>query len=130
MATPTPPPVNIAPGQQPTQEQIQQIQQHFRDEAQRMGISYEEYIEKVKEQAMAQQKAQMEAQQQQQQQQQQEPIQPGPPKPEALAVAKFLRAQDLKPRTCIFQEKRKELFRGTLQSIPLCISVTRNLLTF
>jgi translocation protein SEC62 len=113
MAMPTPPPVHLAPGQQPTQEQIQQIQAHFRTEAERMGISYEEYIEKVKEQAMAQQKAQMEAQQQQQQQQQhQEPIQPGPPKPEAIAVAKFLLSQELKPRTCIFQEKRKDMFRG------------------
>jgi translocation protein SEC62 len=113
MAMPSPPPVHLTPGEQPTQEQIQQIQSHFRMEAEKMGISYEQYIEKVKEQAMAQQKAQMEAQQQQQQQQQQqEPIQPGPPKPEALAVARFLRAQDLKPRTCIFQEKRKDMFRG------------------
>lgn len=44
---------------------------------------------------------------------QQVPITPGPPKPEALAVAKFLRAQDLKSRPCIFQEKRKDLFKGT-----------------
>jgi translocation protein SEC62 len=113
MATPTPPPVQLIPGQQPTPEQLQQIQAHFRKEAEQMGLSYEEYIEKVKEQAAIQQRAQMEAQQQEQQHQ--EPIQPGPPKPEALAVAKFLKAQDLKPRTCIFQEKRNEMFRGTFR---------------
>jgi translocation protein SEC62 len=109
MAEPTPPPVQLVPGQPPTQEQIQQIQAHFRKEAAQMGLPYEEYIERVKAQAAAQQKAHMEAQQQQQQQ---EPIQPGPPKPEALAVANWLKKQDLKPRTCIFQEKRKEMFRG------------------
>jgi translocation protein SEC62 len=114
MAEPTPPPVQLVPGQPPTQEQIQQIQAHFRMEAEKMGIPYEEYIERVKAQAAAQQRAQMEAQQQQQQQQQQEPIQPGPPKPEALAVANWLKGQDLKPRTCIFQEKRKEMFRGNM----------------
>jgi translocation protein SEC62 len=113
MAEPTPPPVHLVPGQQPTPEQIQQIQSHFRNEAEKMGISYEEYIEGVKAQAAAQQaQMQAQAQQQQAQQQHQEPIQPGPPKPEALAVANFLRTQDLKPRTCLFQEKRKELFRG------------------
>jgi len=111
---PTPPPINLVPGQQPTPEQIQQIQAHFRADAERMGLSYEEYIERLKAQAAAQHKAQMEAQAQQQSGGggQQEPIQPGPPKPEALAVAKFLMSQDLKTRTCIFNEKRKELFRG------------------
>jgi len=43
---------------------------------------------------------------------QQVPIQPGPPKPEAIELAKFLRSQDLKSRACIFQEKRKDLFKG------------------
>jgi translocation protein SEC62 len=59
-------------------------------------------------------------QQQQQQQMQQNgtatgqqvPIQPGPPRPEAIELAKFLRNQDLKSRPCIFQEKRKDLFKG------------------
>ena len=111
---PTPPPVQLVPNQQPTAEQIQQIQNHFRADAERMGISYEEYIERLKAQAAAQHQAQMEAQARQQnaQQSQQEPIQPGPPKPEAVAVANFLKAQDLKMRTCIFQEKRKDMFRG------------------
>lgn len=33
-------------------------------------------------------------------------------KPEALAVAKFLRSQDLKLRTCIFEGQRKDMFKG------------------
>jgi len=62
-----------------------------------------------------QMQAQMQAQMQQQQQArqgQQVPIQPGPPKPEALAVATFLKSQNLKSRPAIFQEKRKEMFKG------------------
>lgn len=126
MQEPTPPPVQLVPGQPPTQEQIAEIQAHFRKEAAEFGISYEAYIELVKAQAAKQQQAMMEAQQQQQQQQQ-EPIQPGPPKPEALAVANWLRKQELKPRTCIFQEKRKEMFRGEsirafLEAISLIMS--------
>ncbi|KAK5142424.1 hypothetical protein LTR04_002245, partial [Oleoguttula sp. CCFEE 6159] len=61
--------------------------------------------------AQAQAQAQAQQQAQQQQQQQQVPINPGPPKPEAIAVANFLRGQDLKNRTCIFQEKRKDMFK-------------------
>lgn len=33
-------------------------------------------------------------------------------KPDALAVAKFLRSQDLKCRTCIFDGQRKDMFKG------------------
>lgn len=32
--------------------------------------------------------------------------------PAALAVAKFLRSQDLKTRTCIFNGQRKDMFKG------------------
>lgn len=39
-------------------------------------------------------------------------IHPGPPKPEALAVAQFLRSQDLKTRTSILNGERKDMFRG------------------
>ncbi|ERS96793.1 translocation protein SEC62 [Sporothrix schenckii 1099-18] len=49
--------------------------------------------------------------QQQQQQQQPQPIQPGPPNPVAIALANFLRSQDLKPRTVILNGERKEMFR-------------------
>jgi translocation protein SEC62 len=85
-------------------------------DARRLGLSMDAYTAKLKELAMRQQQQmQMQAQAQVQQQQvaqgQQEPLQPGPPKPEALAVANFLRSQDLKTRTCIFNEKRKDMFR-------------------
>jgi translocation protein SEC62 len=43
-------------------------------------------------------------------------------KPEALAVAKFLRAQNLKTRTCIFNGQRKDMFKGTF---PLFINHSR-----
>jgi translocation protein SEC62 len=39
-------------------------------------------------------------------------------KPEALAVAKFLRSQDLKTRTCIFNGERKDMFKGRTSITP------------
>lgn len=107
-------PINIQGpnGEQPTPEQIRQIQRQLQDEAEKHGISVQEYVQRLREQAMAQQQAQMRAQQEAQQQQQQQPIQPGPPKPEALAVANWLKSQDLKPRTVVHDEKRKDMFRG------------------
>ncbi|KAH8804832.1 putative translocation protein sec62 [Xylogone sp. PMI_703] len=69
-----------------------------------------QFVEKLKAQAIAQQRAQMAAQQQAQGQQQQ-PITPGPPNPAAIAVANFLKNQDLKPRTCILNGQRKDMFR-------------------
>ncbi|KAK3670396.1 Translocation protein S62 [Recurvomyces mirabilis] len=133
MAQPGPPPTQqggpppgmpqfqLQPGQQPTPEQIRAMQQQIAAEAQKAGLSIPEYIERVKQQAMRNQQMQMQVQQQQQMQQQQQgggerpgqqvPIAPGPPKPEALAMAAFLRNQDLKMRTCIFQEKRKDMFK-------------------
>lgn len=41
-----------------------------------------------------------------------QPIQPGPPNPVAIALANFLRSQQLKPRTCIMNGDRKDMFRG------------------
>jgi hypothetical protein len=108
-------PINIQGpnGQQPTPEQIRQIQMQLTAEAEKLGISVQEYVQRLREQAMAQQQAQMRAQQEaQQQQQQQQPIQPGPPKPEAIAVANWLKTQELKPRTVVHDEKRKDMFRG------------------
>lgn len=109
------------PGQPaPTPEQIRQMQAQIEGEAQKAGLTVPQYIERMKaqmmQQAQMQQQQQRAAQAQQQQQQgaqpgQQVPIAPGPPKPEAIAVANFLRNQDLKMRTCIFQEKRKDMFK-------------------
>lgn len=112
----------MQPGQQPSQEQIRQMQAQLAAEAQKAGLTVPQYVERLKAQAMQQHQMRQQQQQQQgavQQQAQQQgaqpgqqvPIQPGPPKPEALAVAKFLQSQDLKTRTCIFQEKRKEMFK-------------------
>jgi len=100
------------------------MQQQIAAEAQKAGLSVQQYVERVKQQAMRQHQMRMQMQQQQQQQQaaqsqgaqgaqpgQQVPIAPGPPKPEAIAVANFLRGQNMKMRTCIFQEKRKDMFK-------------------
>lgn len=101
------------PGQQPSPEQIRAMQAQIAAEAEKAGLSVPEYVERVKAQAIQQQ--QMRAQQQQMQQGaqpgKQVPIAPGPPKPEGIAVAKFLRSQDLKFRTCIFNDQRKDMFK-------------------
>lgn len=99
------------------------MQRQLAIEAQKNGMTVPQYVEQLKAQAMRQhmmqqqqmrqqQMQQQQMQQQQQQQQQQQPITPGPPKPEAIAVANFLQSQDLKVRTCVFQEKRKDMFKG------------------
>ncbi|RDW92173.1 hypothetical protein BP5796_01567 [Coleophoma crateriformis] len=112
-----PPPMQLRPGQQPTPEQIAAMQRQLALEAQKHGMTVPEYVAKLKEQALAQQQAQMAAQQQaaaqqqQQQQQQQQPINPGPPNPAGIAVANFLRNQDLKMRTCILNGQRKDMFK-------------------
>ncbi|KAK3067081.1 Translocation protein S62 [Teratosphaeriaceae sp. CCFEE 6253] len=127
MAQPPPPGPfpPLQPGQQPSPEQIRQMQQQIAAEAQKAGLTVPQYVERLKAQAQQnhqrmqmmqqQQRAQQQAQGQQQQggaqPGQQVPIAPGPPKPEALAVANFLRGQNLKLRTCIFQEKRKDMFK-------------------
>lgn len=110
----------LQPGQQPSPEQMRQL---LEVEAQKAGMTVPQYVERLKAQAMQARQAQMaQAQAQQGQQppqgpqgaqpaQQQVPIQPGPPKPEAIALAKFLQSQNLKSRTCIFQEKRKDMFK-------------------
>lgn len=46
-----------------------------------------------------------------------QPIRPGPPNPVAIALANFLRGQTLKPRTCIINGERKDMFRGMLPPI-------------
>lgn len=104
------PQVRLQPGQQPTPEQIAAMQRQLAADAQKAGMSVPEFVEKLKAQAIAQQQA---AQQQQAQaQQQQQPINPGPPNPAALAVANFLKSQDLKVRTCILNGQRKDMFKG------------------
>lgn len=115
MSSPLGPP---RPGQQPTPEQIQAIQRQLAIDAQKHGMTVPQFVEKLRAE-QAQRQAQMAAQQQHQQQmaqQQQQPQQaqaPQPPTPAALAVAKFLKGQDLKMRTCILNGQRKDMFKGT-----------------
>lgn len=111
------------PGQRPTPEQIQAMQRQIAIDAQKAGMTVPEFIEHIKKQAQQQQMRMRAAQQagqapghahphQHQQQQQARPIAPGPPNPKALALAKFLRGQELKPRTVILGGERKDMFRG------------------
>ena len=119
-------------GMTPQQLQAQQRQQ-IQAEADKAGLTFEQYINKLKQQAfenhqrqqqMAQQQAQNQAAQPQGQPQmqgqqgQQVPITPGAPDPRAVALAKWLKGQDLKPRTCILNGQRKDMFRGTHLSFP------------
>ncbi|CAF9911887.1 Translocation protein S62 [Imshaugia aleurites] len=112
-------------GMTPQQLQAQQRQQ-VQAEADKAGLTFDQYINKLKQQAfenhqrqqqMAQQQAQTLAAQppgqpqMQGQQGQQVPITPGAPDPRALALAKWLRGQDLKPRTCILNGQRKDMFK-------------------
>ena len=113
-----------------TPEQFQEHQrQQLAADAAKQGLTVEQYVNQLKQRAIHEhQMRQQQAQQQQQQAQgqgqahnhqppqtQKIPVNPGvAPKPEALAVAKFLRSQDLKTRTCILDGQRKELFKGTI----------------
>ncbi|KAK7431487.1 Translocation protein S62 [Neonectria magnoliae] len=117
------------PGQRPTPEQIQAMQRQLAIDAEKNGMSVPEFIEHIKKQAQAQQQMRMRAAQAQQQagqaqghdhphphppqggQGRAQPITPGPPNPKALAVAHFLRGQELKPRTCILNGERKDMFK-------------------
>ncbi len=115
-----------------TPEQFQEHQrQQLAADAAKQGLTVEQYVNQLKQRAIQEhQKRQQQAQQQQQQAQGQDqthqhqnqhaqtqkiPVNPGAaPKPEALAVAKFLRSQDLKTRTCILDGQRKEMFKGNI----------------
>ena len=121
-----------------TPQQFQQWQrQQIEADAKKNGMTVEQYIAKLKQQAFEnhqrqQQMAQQQAMQQQsgqpqiqaQQQGQQVPITPGAPDPKALAVAKWLRGQDLKPRTCILNGQRKDMFRSMLSLCPIHLQLT------
>lgn len=110
-----------------TPQQLQQAQRkEIEDQAKKAGLTFEQYVNKLKQQAyenhvrqqqMAQQEGaqppgQGQPPQMQGQQGQQVPITPGAPDPRALALAKWLRGQDVKTRTCILNGQRKDMFRG------------------
>lgn len=119
----------------PSPEQMQAMQRQLAAEAQKAGMTVPEFVEKLKKQAVERMQLGRQQQQLQQQQQQQQggeepphlnaqgqrqiptpgkphPIVPGPPDPKALAIANFLKGQDLKPRTCILNGERKDMFKG------------------
>ncbi|RYO89905.1 hypothetical protein DL766_006932 [Monosporascus sp. MC13-8B] len=131
---PMPMPVPPPGAQMPSPEQIAAMQQQLAAEAQKHGMSVQEFVEHIKRQRFEQMQR-MQQQQQQQQGQggqggqggpqgprpqqrppgpmpgQPQPIQPGPPNPVAIALANFLKSQNLKPRTSIFNGERKEMFK-------------------
>ncbi len=107
------------------QEYANWQRQQLTADAARQGLSVEQYVEKLKAQALQQHQQKLAQQQQQQEAQhhhheqhghdqegQQVPVSPGAPDPRALAVAKWLRGQDLKGRTCILNGQRKDMFKG------------------
>ncbi|KAL8651666.1 MAG: hypothetical protein Q9226_004604 [Calogaya cf. arnoldii] len=104
-----------------TPQQFQQWQrQQIENDAKKAGMTFDQYVNKLKQQAYEQHMAQQQQQAAQQPDQPQAqgqagqqtvPITPGAPDPKALALAKWLRGQDLKPRTCILSGQRKDMFR-------------------
>ncbi|KAF4587458.1 Translocation protein SEC62 [Ophiocordyceps camponoti-floridani] len=129
------------PGQGPTPEQIAEMQRRVAEDAQKAGMSVPEFIAHIKKQTLQQQRMRFHQQQQQHShdghhccdhdhdhddeddddddhhhhhhhhQGHSQPITPGPPNPKAIAVAKFLKGQELKPRTCILNGERKDMFK-------------------
>lgn len=120
-----------------TPEQFAQKQrEQLTADAAKLGLTPEQYVTQLRTRALQAHQKQMEAQQQgqaappqgqqqqgqspapqeqpqPQQQTHQVPVQPGqPPDPKAVAVANFLRSQNLKPRTCILDGQRKDMFKG------------------
>lgn len=117
-------------GMTPEQFTALQRQQLFADAA-RQGMSPEQYIEQLKVRALEAHRAQQAAAQGGQAgggqgQEQGQGAGPGQgkgeqrvpvfadkqPEPQALALAAFLRGQDLKPRTCVLDGRRREMFKG------------------
>jgi hypothetical protein len=108
-------------GGQPSSQQIQVMQQQLAAEAARHNMSVEQYINHLKAHAMKQAQAQQEQREAaaaQKQQEQEEyhvsTTQPVAANPQAVALAKWLRAQELKTRTCILGGQRKDMFKGKL----------------
>lgn len=91
-----------------TAEQVKEIEEKLAEEASKNGMTILEYLEKMKAEVAAKKKSEADTEMESVPQ----PIQPGPPTPAALAVAKFLQSQDLKVRTCILDEQRRDMFRG------------------
>jgi translocation protein SEC62 len=120
------------------EEFAKQQREQLNAEAAKHGMTTEQYVTQLRMRAMAAQQKAAEVQRQLQangQSQglprpgqpgqpgqpqthtQQVPVNPNSPKdPKAIAVAQFLRSQNLKPRTCIMDGQRKDMFKGWLSS--------------
>ncbi len=111
-----------------TPQQFQAFQRkELEEQAKKAGLTFEQYVNKLRQQAFETHIRQQQAAQQQEQssggpvqtqsqQGQQVPITPGAPDPKAEALAKWLKGQDLKPRTCILNGQRKDMFRGAFMT--------------
>ncbi|KAE8376426.1 translocation protein Sec62-domain-containing protein [Aspergillus bertholletiae] len=122
------------------EEFAKQQRDQLNAEAAKHGMSTEQYVQQLRMRALAAHQQQVEAQRQaqgspqpgqpgqpgqqgEQGQQTPKPSQPqqtthqvpvnpsNPPDPKAIAVAQFLRSQNLKPRTCIMDGQRKDMFK-------------------
>lgn len=120
------------------EEFAKQQREQLNAEAAKHGMTTEQYVTQLRMRAMAAHQKQVEAQRQAQagspqpgqppqgqpqpQQQQtthQVPVNPSnPPDPKAIAVAQFLRSQNLKTRTCIMDGQRKDMFKGWTLLFP------------
>lgn len=107
--------ISVEEFQKQVMQQQQQQRQAIEAEAAKQGITPQQYFEQLKAKIAQGHQAQQ-AQQAAAQRQgipQQIPVNPGATaKPEALALAKFLRGQDLKTRQCILNGQRKDMFKG------------------
>jgi translocation protein SEC62 len=91
---------------------VEQFQLILRAQAERQAQQQKSGQQPRTQQQQEQEQEQLRQQMLQQQQQQQTPTSPGAPNPQAVALAKWLRSQELKPRTCILNGQRKDMFKG------------------
>jgi len=126
------------------QQFIMMQQKKLHEEAAKAGMSPQQFLAMKQQEAIqAQRQAQQQAQQGgqppangqpggppkpgQPQMQRIDLNKPVEPKPDALAVAKYLRSQDLKLRSCIFDGQRKDMFKGERAfSLFIPLSTTTN----
>ncbi|PLN81002.1 translocation protein Sec62-domain-containing protein [Aspergillus taichungensis] len=138
MAAPGPSPQQMAAMQQfaaeaakrglTPEEFAKQQREQLTAEAAKHGMTTEQYVAQLKMRALAAHQKQMEAKRQAQESGQSSPDQPqqqqqtqtthqvpvnpnNPADPKAIAVANWLRSQNLKTRTCIMDGQRKDLFK-------------------
>ncbi|KAI9867480.1 MAG: Translocation protein S62 [Trichoglossum hirsutum] len=90
---------------------VEQFQLILRAQAERQAQQQKSGQQTHTQQQQQQQQQQLQQHMQQQQHQQQPPVNPGAPNPQAIALAKWLRSQELKPRTCILNGQRKDMFK-------------------